>query len=133
MIGVDTNILLRFALQDDDAQSRSAIAFLRADERLSSPAMICPVTLVEFVWTVRRREGFSKARVLDLLDAFTDSGRIAYSDEKLIRACIEQWRSGTADLPDYLIAALNLQAGARTTVTFDRNAASEIGFTPLPS
>ena len=133
MIGIDTNILLRFALEDDHRQSASAIAFLRDGGRLKSPAMICPVTLVEFVWTMMRREGFSKARMLDILDTFTDSERVVYSDDDLMRSCIEDWRRGEADLPDYLIAALNLQAGVKTTMTFDETASSEPGFTLLPS
>lgn len=133
MIGVDTNILLRFALEDDRVQSPRAIAFLRDPERFSSPAMICPVALVEFVWTMGRKEGFTKGRLLEILDAFTESRRITYSDESLVQSCIEQWRTGDADLPDYLIAALNLQAGAGTTVTLDETAAEQPGFTLLPS
>ena len=133
MIGVDTNVLLRFALEDDARQSPSAVDFLRQGERLKSPAMICPVALVEFVWMMMRRKGFSKARMLDILDTFTDSERVVYSDEDLMRSCIEEWRHGEADLPDYLIAALNLQAGARTTMTFDGTASLEPGFTLLPS
>ena len=133
MIGVDTNVLLRFALEDDRTQSPSAITFLRDPERFSSPAVICPVALVEFVWTMGRKQGFTKERLLEILDAFTDSERVVYSDERLIRSCIEQWRVGEADFPDYLIAALNLQAGARTTVTFDQIAAEEPGFALLPS
>lgn len=80
-----------------------------------------------------RQHRFSKHRVIDILDALTDSGRLTFSDEPVIRACIEDWRRGKADLPDYLIAALNLQAGAETTVTFDEDAAEEPGFTLLPS
>lgn len=133
MIGVDTNVLLRFALRDHPAQSARAARFLQDDERLSSPAVICPVVLVEFVWTLQRKNGFSKERLLDILDAFTDSERIAYSDERLIRSAIEQWRSGEADFADYLIAASNMQAGARSTATFDRIAAGGSGFTLLPA
>ena len=133
MIGVDTNILLRFALQDDRTQSPSAVDFLRNDDRFGAPALICPVALVEFVWTMRRQQGFTKQRLLEILDEFTHSERVAYSDERLIISCVEQWRAGSADLPDYLIAALNLQAGATTTVTFDETAAEEPGFILLPS
>lgn len=132
MIGVDTNVLLRFALRDDPGQSASAAAFIGADERLSRPAMICPVMLVEFVWTMQRKRGVPKERLLEILDAFAESERIAFSDERLIRSCIEQWRGGVADLPDYLIAASNLQAGAGSSATFDRRAAEGSGLTLLP-
>ena len=133
MIGVDTNILLRFALRDDAAQSPVASDFLEDAGRLDEPALLCPVALVEFVWTLMRRHRFAKPRVIEILDALTDSGRVVYSDDPLIRDCVDKWRSGEADLPDYLIAALNLQAGARTTLTFDQTAAQEPGFSLLPS
>ena len=133
MIGVDTNILLRFALRDDAAQFPAASAFLEDASRLDEPAVVCPVALVEFVWTLMRRHRFSKHRVIDILDALTDSGRVIYSDDSLIRDCVDQWRVGDADLPDYLIAAVNLHAGARTTLTFDQTAAQEPGFSLLPS
>lgn len=48
-------------------------------------------------------------------------------------ACINQWRNGDADLPDYMIAASNLQAGASLTLTFDKTAAREPGFSLLRS
>ena len=133
MIGVDTNILLRFALRDDRSQSPKAVAFLRSPGRRSDPVLINPVVLVEFVWTLSRRERLSKDDILEILDLLTSSEDIVYSDEPLVTSCIERWRNGKADLPDYLIAALNLQAGAGTTVTFDRDASAETGFTLLPS
>jgi predicted nucleic-acid-binding protein len=133
MIGVDTNVLLRFALQDDAKQSRAALAFLEDVVRAEEPAMISPVALVEFVWTLMRRYRFVKDDVIELLDALAESGRVVYSDDALISSCVDQWRHGEADLPDYLIAALNLQAGARTTLTFDKRAALEPGFTLLQS
>lgn len=133
MIGVDTNILLRFALADDAKQTPAATSALVGDDRLGEPAIICAVALVEFVWTLTRQYRFSKSRVIEILDAFTQSPRIAYSDDALVCACIEQWRDGDADLPDYLIAASNMQAGASTTLTFDKKAAREPGFSLLPS
>ena len=133
MIGVDTNVLLRFALEDDAKQTRAARSFLEDSDRADQPAVICPVALVEFVWTLTRRHRFSQDEVLDLLDALTDSGHVVFSEDGRTGSCLEQWRRGDADLPDYLIAASNLQVGARTTVTFDKMAAEEPGFSLLPS
>ena len=133
MIGIDSNILLRFALADDDRQSPAAANVLVGDDRLDDPAVICTVVLIEFVWTLTRQYRFSKTRVIEILDAFAQSPRVVYTDDALVCACVEQWRNGGADLPDYLIAALNLQAGASTTLTFDKRAAREPGFSLLRS
>lgn len=131
MIGVDTNVLLRYTLDDDAQHSPAATAFIDDARRLKDPILISPVALTEFVWTLGRREGFDKLRILAILDGFAGSRRVAFTNEDLMRSCIEQWRRGTADLADYLIAALNLLAGARTTVTFDATAAREPGFSPV--
>lgn len=131
MIGVDTNILLRHTLDDDAAQSPLATAFLSDDGRLAEPALVNPVVLVEFVWTLSRRQGFGKADILALLDVLVASRRIAFTEERVTIAAVEAWRTGAADFPDYLIGHLNRQAGATTTVTFDGRAASEPCFSNL--
>lgn len=131
MIGIDTNILLRHTLADDAAQSPLASAFLIDPARLAEPAVINPVVLVEFVWTLARCERFGKADILALLDVLVSSPRIAFTDERAVIAAIENWRAGSADFPDYLIGHLNRQAGASTTMTYDQVAAREAVFSHL--
>jgi len=130
MIGIDTNVLLRHTLEDDAAQSPAATAFLTDGERLDDPALVNPVALVEFCWTLGRKN-FGKPDILAMLDVLMSSKRIAFTDDRAIRAAIESWRTGKADLPDYLIGHLNLQAGAAKTVTFDATAAEYPGFSLL--
>lgn len=131
MIGIDTNILLRHTLDDDGEQSARASAFLIDAARLAEPALVNPVVLAEFVWTLARRERFGKAEILALLDVLVQSRRIAFTDERAIVAAIESWRVGGADFPDHLIGHLNRQAGASTTLTFDKTAAREPVFSHL--
>ncbi|MCC0808751.1 type II toxin-antitoxin system VapC family toxin [Methylobacterium sp. W2] len=131
MIGIDTNVLLRHILEDDVTQSPIATAFLMHDSRVTEPALVNPVLLVELVWTLMRRESFGKPDILDLLDVLVRSRRIAFTDERAVIAAIEGWRRGKADFPDYLICHLNRQAGATTTMTFDGDAAMEPGFSRL--
>lgn len=133
MIGVDTNVLLRHTLADDARQSPVASGLLTSGGSGREHIVVNPVVLVEFVWTLLRRERFEKVDVLALLDTLSASDRIVFAQEGVIMSAIEAWRAGRADFQDYLIAALNLQAGARTTVTFDATAAGEPGFTLLPS
>lgn len=125
MIGVDTNILLRHTLDDDLAQSPIATAFLMDERRLVEPALVNPVVLTEFVWTLMRREGFKKPDILALLDVLVRSRSIRFTEERAVIAAIENWRAGKADFSDYLIGHLNRQAGASTTLTFDEDAALE--------
>jgi predicted nucleic-acid-binding protein len=132
VIGVDTNVLLRYILDDDGRQSPRATRFLEDEARLADPVLLNAVLLVELVWTLGRKEGFGKRDILEILDELADSRRIVFLDSKPIEAAIEAWRGGGADFADYLIAALNDAAGARTTVTFDKIAAAASGFSPVP-
>lgn len=131
MIGIDTNILLRHTLDDDTAQSPIATAFLMDEQRIAEPALVNPVVLVEFVWTLARREKFEKPEILALLDVLVHSRRVVFTEERAVVAAIENWRSGKAGFQDYLIGYLNRQAGASTTMTFDGKAAPEPGFSHL--
>lgn len=133
MIGVDTNVLLRHTLQDDAVQAPIATAFLLAAERLAEPALVNPVVLIEFVWTLMRREGFTKSDLLALMDLLAASPHVVFTDRTAICAAIADWRIGRADFPDYLIGHLNRLAGASTTVTFDVDAAAEPAFSLLTS
>lgn len=132
MIGVDTNVLLRYILEDDPRQTPTATRFLEDDARLTDPILVNPVLLVELVWTLARKDGFDKPDILAILDELTDSPRVAFVPPGPIEAAIDAWRRGRADFADCLIAALNADAGARTTVTFDKMAAAEPGFSAVP-
>lgn len=131
-MGVDTNVVLRCVLEDDPRQSCAATRFLDDEARLSDPILINAVMLVELVWTLERKEGSAKTDILDVLDELAGSRRVEFANSEVLRGAIEAWRSGQADFADYLIAALNLAAGARTTVTFDGIAAAEPGSSPVP-
>jgi predicted nucleic-acid-binding protein len=132
MIGINTNILLRHALQDDPVQSPIATAFLLDPARRTEPALINPVMLLEFVWTLMRRRNLAKPDILAVLDVLIASPSIMFNDRSAVVAAIDIWRTGRADLPDYLIGQLNKIAGASKTVTFDRTAAIDPRFTLLP-
>jgi predicted nucleic-acid-binding protein len=121
VIGVDTNVLLRFVLDDDRIQSARAHQFF--EERTpSDPAYVSIVTLVETVWTLRRGEKRTDAEVAGMVRALLGSRTVVVqSAELIIRAARDADEAG-ADLADALVAHLSLQAGAEYTLTFDAKA-----------
>lgn len=131
MIGIDTNILLRHTPQDDPVQAPAAGRFLLDPARAADPALINPVMLLEFAWTLMRRQKLAEADVLAVLDVLLGSTAIAFTDGAAVTAAIENWRTDGADLPDDLIGHLNRAAGAALTLTFDRNAATDPNFALL--
>ena len=130
MIGIDTNVLLRWLLdiEADAAQRRIVARFMETtEERL----YVSVPVLMEAIWTLRRRYGVDRDGVALLVRALRSSGRIEMAEDRAVRAALDQFERSTCDFADLLIAALNRAAGCSTTLTFDRAAARLEGFTRI--
>ena len=124
MIGVDTNVLVRFLTADDPRQHRTALAFF-GERTPADPAYVSAVTLAETVWLLRRRYGLAPEEILESLSMIIDSDDFVVEG----REAIESVRGGMgqpAQLTDFLIAKLGRKAGCSRTVTFDRRAARSV-------
>ncbi len=122
MKAVDTNIVLRFLLDDDAVQSHTA-------ERVFRTGVFVPVTvLLETGWVLSTRYGFDREKLAATLAAFLDLPSVNVADEPGIRVAIEHHRSG-ADFAD----AVHLAAagGSEAFVTFDRQLA-KLENPPIP-
>lgn len=122
MIALDTNVLVRFLVDDEPRQARTAREFL---ERLTGeqPGFVCREVIVELVWVLERAYGFSRQRIAGVLDALmaTEELRIESSDD-VARAALQYGRGGVG-FSDLMIAAAAQRAGAQALYTFDRKAA----------
>ncbi len=122
MIALDTNVLVRFLLDDEPRQARTARELL---ERLTGeqPGFVCREVIVELVWVLERTYGFSRQRIAGVLDALiaTEELQIEASDD-VARAALRYGRGG-AGFSDLMIAAAAQRAGAQALYTFDQKAA----------
>lgn len=125
MIGLDTNVLLRLYLADDASQGESA---RRLVETLSEarPGYVNVLTLVELIWTLRKRYAISRERILDIVSGLLESRDIVLEDEALVEIAVDRAAGLSGELPDLLIALRNGEAGCSVTMTFDRKAAQHI-------
>jgi predicted nucleic-acid-binding protein len=130
MIGLDTNVLLRSATQDDPLQSpiaRRLVATL--DE--ANPGYINTVVLAEFVWTLRTWYKYDRDQILTAIEALLQSAAFVISNRNAVNVAVARSRDDAMDFADALIGELNRQAGCRTTMTFDRLASKGGAFTEL--
>lgn len=121
-IGIDTNVLVRYIVRDDEAEARLADGLF---ERLNRerPGFIGHVVLVELVWVLRRGYGYNKAWIVEVLERLLASADLYLEAPMLARLALADFRMGKADFADYLLAHRHQHEGCEVTVTFDRKAA----------
>lgn len=124
MIGVDTNVLLRYFLRDDADQAARADRELHRDERFT----IDGIVLCELVWVLDAGYGFSRAEIAAALDRILATAQFEIEGKDLVLAALDDFRRSGADFSDCLIGRRNRAAGAAETVTFDRSLKGLPGF-----
>jgi predicted nucleic-acid-binding protein len=130
MIGLDTNVLLRSVTRDDPVQSpiaRRLIATL--DE--ANPGYVNTVVLAEFVWNLRTRYKYDRDQILTAIEALLQSAAFVICNRDAINRALSRCHDESLEFPDALIGELNLLAGCKTTMTFDRDASRSGAFTAL--
>lgn len=120
MIGLDTNVLVRFLTEDDPQQARRAAALIRTAVARGERCFVDPVVLCELAWVLRGAYDVSKADLLITLDRLMDAAQIQIGDKDVVRAAIDAYRKGRADFADYVIGVRHLDSGCARTATFDR-------------
>ena len=131
MIGLDTNVIVRFLAQDDPVQSPLAA---RLFNRLSpdEPGFISLVVLAEVSWVLARAYKTTRAELAGAIEGLMRSAEIRVEKaEAAWRALGAYQSSKSAEFADALIAEIAALQGATRTVTFDRRAAAETGMTLL--
>ena len=124
MIGLDTNVLLRYFLRDDPAQAARAERELARDERF----LIDGIVLCELVWVLEAGYGLSRAEIGTALETILATAQFEIDGKDLVRAALDDFRASAADFSDCLIGRRNRAAGAPHTATFDRSLKGLEGF-----
>lgn len=128
MIGLDTNILARYILDDDPHWSPRVSQFLDTHLSTQRPGYINPITLVELVWVLRRKPGYDRAKLAAIVDGLLSSDALVVGETAAVERALASFKTGSAGFADYLIAELNEAAGASSTVTLDHQAAKNPPF-----
>lgn len=128
MIGLDTNVLVRYIMQDDARQSPKATKIIEALAGVGS-GYVTLVSIVELVWVLSASYELTRAQVAQALDGImrTKQFKIESADQ-VIRA-LRVFKGGKSDFSDCLIERTSDSAGCEKTVTFDVNASKHAGMT----
>ncbi len=119
MTGLDTNVLVRFLVQDDPVQGEAARAAL-AQMNETAPGFVSREVIVELVWVLERAYGFGRADVARALDGLLDARDLVVEAADRVAVATERYRTGGAGFADQMIALAGQAAGCDVTLTFDR-------------
>lgn len=121
MIGVDTNVLVRYLVQDDATQARRVDAFLSAAIEDGTRLHVDDIVLCEMVWVLGAAYRLGKATIAEALDKVMSAAVFSFDDRELLRLALTDYRQGKGDFSDYVLGRRNARAGCEHTVTFDRS------------
>lgn len=120
MIGLDTNVLVRYLTQDDPAQFAKAAAFIDAASEREEQFLINTPVLCELVWVLAAVYDYSREEIAQALEQIFTTAQFEIERLDEARQALGDFRSSKADFSDALIGRINRSLGAKHTVTFDR-------------
>jgi predicted nucleic-acid-binding protein len=130
MIGVDTNVLVRFLARDDEKQFVRAQRFF-SERTVGDPAFIALVVVIESVWVLRGRYRLGMEAIAKAILALLTADEVVIQAPDVVRRAIRDTHGTGIDLADAIIAHLGIDSGCDYTVTLDRRAAELPGMRPL--
>jgi predicted nucleic-acid-binding protein len=123
MIGLDTNIILRYLLQDDAKQTRHANQIIDRQLSEQNPGFISLVTVLEIVWVLRSLLKRDPFQIASHIEHFLAADSPEVQNEQQVFEAAFAVKRGTGEFEDALIGALDTWAGCSRTLIFDRKAA----------
>ena len=128
MIGLDTNVLVRYIMQDDPKQSPKATKLVESltDEE---PGFVALVSVVELVWVLSSSYSLGRGQISQALDALLRSRQLVIDQAEHVMRALRAFGQGNADFADCLIERTAHAAGCERTMTFDMAASKTAGMT----
>ena len=125
MIGLDTNVLIRYLTKDDEAQWQQAQQIIESGQQ----CFIANIVLCEIVWVLKGEAyQYTKDDIIKTLEAMLSCESFEFENRSAFYQALQRTKQGRADFSDYLIGAIAIQSGASHTTTFDRKLKDEKGF-----
>ncbi len=128
MIGIDTNVLVRYIMQDDPRQSPLATRLI---ESLSSesPGFITLISTVELAWVLASCYDLKREQIAQALELLLRTKEFIVDRAHEVQRALHVFRVGSGDFADCLIERIAASAGCQKTMTFDIAAAKSAGMT----
>lgn len=131
MLGIDTNVLVRYLVRDDAVQFEKANQLIKREVATGEAVFVSLPVLLETEWVLRSRYHLKKAQIMEAISRLLDATEIQFEAEPVIEESLSVWKDCAASFADCLIGAHNRRLGCRATATFDVKAAKLPAFMVL--
>jgi predicted nucleic-acid-binding protein len=126
MNGLDTSVLIRYLVADDETQAAKAKRYIEAD-----PSYVNCIVLSEVVWVLESGYGYDKDAIIAVLERLLSTHEVEVEDADVASAALHDYRRSTAGFTDCLIGRRNAAHGCNETGSFDKRAKGAAGFKML--
>lgn len=131
MIGLDTNVVVRYLAQDDVRQAAAATRLIEGSLSAEERGFISIVTLAEVVWVLSSNYRLGRAALAEVIEGLLTAPQLTVEKSDVVWRALRAYGDSKADFSDALIVELGRDAGCARTLTLDRQAAVHIGFEAL--
>lgn len=128
MIGLDTNVLVRFLVKDNDVQTRRAVALVKRAVDENEALYVSDVVLCELVWVLESSYGVGRDEIAAHVAKLLRARQLAFRDADMLARALDAYQTGRGDFADYVIRGDALAAGADSVATFDKALLRDKGF-----
>ncbi len=128
MLGIDTNVLVRFLVRDEELQFQKARKSIRREVAAERKVFVSLLVLLETEWVLRSRYNLKKHEFIDVVSGLLEAADIQFEDEPAIEEALFVWKDNSVGFADSLIGARNRRLGCTATATFDAKASRLSGF-----
>ena len=119
MIGLDTNILVRYLTQDDPDQSRKATHEIEKGLSTGDMFFMADIVMCELVWVLETAYGYAWQEIVQVLDRILRTKQFQFENKDLLWQSLADYQRKKGDFADHLIGRASRKAGCRETLTFD--------------
>lgn len=130
MIALDTNVLVRYLVEDDAAQSARAAKRIAGASSTGDQLFISSVVFCEVAWVLVVAYKVQKAELIRVLRDLLRARQLAFESADALVQALEAYEGGRGDLADYVIRETALAYGCESIATFDKALTKEAGFIP---
>lgn len=120
MIALDTNVLVRFIVEDDQRQSAAAARLVDRSISREEPLFVAQIVLCELVWVLSHAYRFSRDEIAGVLHQLRRAAQLSIEGQDEVRRAVEAYALQKGDFADYLIAERAFSSGCSSVATFDR-------------